>query len=100
MPVQPSHSDISRDLGKVEGTVEAMGKRLDRIEEAMANGFKEIKELLSAALEDGHTRHKGVDDRLKVVEAREERRRGAWGVIVLIASAVGGVVAWIAGKLF
>lgn len=72
-----THDDLQRDMGRVEGTLDAMGTRLDRLEKLVTDGFKALNE------------------RLDAIEKRESERKGAWGVLVAVASAVGGCVAWL-----
>lgn len=85
MSVQPSHSELQRDVGRVEGTLGAMGDRLDKLEEAMDKGFDKV----GAGLEK-------IDKRLAVIESREAESKGAWKVVVVVATAVSGVIAWAA----
>lgn len=97
---QPTHSELQRDVGRVEGTLSAVEKRLDRMEEAMNKGFDEIKGLLSDTLETGHERHKTLDGRIGELEKAEERRKGWLAATASIASIVAGFLAWLANKLF
>ena len=40
---QPTHDDIQRDIGRLEGKQDAMGQRLDRLEQMISEGFTEIR---------------------------------------------------------
>ncbi|WP_156428160.1 hypothetical protein [Novosphingobium sp. FSW06-99] len=62
-----TYSDLHRDLGRVEGGLEAMEKRFDRVEETLER----------------------IDDRLARIEASENERKGAWWAIVTIAAVIG-----------
>lgn len=97
---QPSHAELQRDVGRVEGTLAAVEKRLDRFEENVNGRFDEIKGLLSDALEAGHERHKALDGRIGELERAEERRKGWLAATASIASIVAGFLAWLANKLF
>lgn len=53
---QPSHMDLSRDIGTLEATQDAQGKRLERIEEKLDTLLEkvmalEVKERERAAIE-------------------------------------------------
>lgn len=39
----PTHNDIQRDIGGLQANGVAMEKRLDRIEKAIEDGFKELR---------------------------------------------------------
>lgn len=68
----PTHTDLHRDIGRMEG-------RLDAVENRLAQ--------MVAALE-------RIDERLAKIETRENERRGAWMVLVALGSLVSGLVAW------
>jgi len=89
MSIQPSHSELQRDVGRVEGTLGAMGDRLDKLEAAVDKGFDKV----GAGLEK-------IDKRLAVIEARDAEKKGAWKVVVVVATAVSGVIAWLANYIF
>lgn len=77
-----THDDLNRDLGRMEGKQDAMGARLDRLETLVTDGFKAIQE------------------RLDKIDQRESERKGAWKTIIAAASLIGGVVGWLATKIF
>ena len=97
---QPSHSELQRDVGRVEGTLAAVEKRLDRIEESLSEGLGKIEGLLSDALEKGHERHSALDSRIGELEKAEERRKGWLAATTSIASLIAGAIVWLANKLF
>lgn len=72
--IQPTHGEIQRDLGRMEGKADAMGARLDRLEKIVTDGFDKI------------------DERLARIEKTESERKGAWKVIVTVAGGVAGGV--------
>lgn len=50
----PTHTDLHRDIGGLEATVDGMEKRLDRIEKAIEDGFRELrKDIADLKLKDG-----------------------------------------------
>lgn len=79
---QPSHSDLQRDVGRLEGRFAAMEKRLDHLEKAVNDGFDKV----AGGIEK-------IDKRLAAIEAKELERKGAWKVVSAIAAAVAAVVA-------
>ena len=79
---QPSHSDLQRDVGRLEGRFAAMEKRLDHLEKAVNDGFDKV----AGGIEK-------IDKRLAAIEAKEAERKGAWKVVSAIAAAVAAVVA-------
>ncbi len=79
---QPSHSDLQRDVGRLEGRFAAMEKRLDHLEKAVNDGFDKV----ASGIEK-------IDRRLAAIEAKEAERKGAWKVVSAIAAAVAAVVA-------
>lgn len=40
---QPTHGEIQRDMGRMEGKQDAMGARLDRLEKMIEEGFSELR---------------------------------------------------------
>ena len=79
---QPSHFDLQRDVGRLEGRFAAMEKRLDHLEKAVNDGFDKV----AGGIEK-------IDKRLAQIEAKELERKGAWKGVSAIAAAVAAVVA-------
>ena len=79
----PSHNDLHRDVGRVEGKQDAMEKRLDHIESLVTEGFKEVTSTLSS-----------MNDRLLSIESEKKGANkvfyAIWTLIVAITSAVIG----------
>lgn len=74
--------DLQRSLGRVEGAQKAMEDRLTKLEDAVAEGFADVKQGLEA-----------ISRRLEAIEATETERKGAWKVIVAVAGVVASGVA-------
>jgi hypothetical protein len=70
----PTHGDIQRDLGRMEGKSDAMGARLDRLEKIIEDGFRELREDIAD------------------LKQAESQRKGALAVIVAVGGAVGGMI--------
>lgn len=70
----PSHVDIYRSIGALEQGMRETERRLDQLEKAVTDGFKEIKT--------------GLEE----IKARESERRGAWKTIVAVAGFVSAFV--------
>lgn len=70
----PDHSELQRDMGRVEGKQDAMGARLDRLEKIIEDGFREIR--------------KDIAD-LKLAESQ---RKGALAVLVAVGGVIGGAI--------
>lgn len=70
---QPTHTDLQRDFGRMEG-------RMDALDKAMGEGFSRVETALAK-----------IDGRLDAIDTRESERKGAWRVIVAVAGAVGGL---------
>lgn len=88
-----THDDLERSLGRVEGNQQATRERMDRFEKLVSNGFSDVGEALDE-----------IKARLSQIEARENERKGAWAVLVGIASVIssiltGGMIAWLKGWL-
>lgn len=79
---QPTHTELQRGVGRLEGTFAAMEKRMDTLEKTVTDGFDKMTMGLSK-----------IDQRLASIEAKEAERKGAWKVITAIAAAVAAVVA-------
>lgn len=79
-----SHEDINRVIGRIEGNQDGFKGRMDRLEHMVSDGFHKI----------GATLEK-IEDRLKQIENKEQRRGGAWKIICAIAAAVSGGIALI-----
>lgn len=78
----PSHGDLQRSLGRVEGNQSAMEARMDRFEKLVTDGFEKVEDTLTA-----------IEKRLAAIETKETERKGAWKVIVAVAGVVSAVVA-------
>lgn len=81
---QPTHTDLQRDFGRMEG-------RMDALENLVKDGFARLEALLSKHYEDDNAKHESVDQRLDTLDILNAERRGAWKVIVAVAAAAGGV---------
>lgn len=80
----PNHSELQRDIGRMEGKQDAMGARLDRLEKIIEDGFDRINQ------------------RLAGLEASENKRKGAVSFLTVIASVISALAAvlgvdWIKG---
>lgn len=84
-----SHEDLQRSLGRVEGNQSQLEARMDRFEKLVSDGFDKLEGTLSA-----------IDKRLAAIENKETERKGAWKVMVGVASGVSAAVAVIAKYLF
>lgn len=100
MMSQPSHAQIHREVGYVQGTLAGVEKRLDNLETSVSEGFKEIKGLLSGAIDAGAAKHEAMDERITDLEMTEERRKGWLAAMTLVAGALGGAAAWIFDRIF
>ena len=69
-----THTDLSRDMGRVEASLEAL-------EKAMMQGFEDIKSEL-----------KDIKADVEALKAAEHKRKGALGALMLFAGFMGGVV--------
>lgn len=87
---QPSHSDIYRDLGQLQGEMRAVHDGIDRIEKGMAAGFVKIETDMRSDFEK-------INQRLRALEAKENQRKGAMAFLMVLAGAVGGVLVKFAG---
>lgn len=65
-----THNDLHRDLGRMEGRLDAMEDRLSKIE----------------------TLAERIDERLARIEARESERRGIWWTLVTVATVLGSAI--------
>lgn len=75
---QPNHAELQRDFGRMEGKQDAMGTRLDKIEELLER----------------------IDARLAKLEAKENQRKGAVAALMVFSGAVGGLVAKFGAFIF
>lgn len=78
----PSHEDLQRSLGRVEGNQSQMEARMDRFEKLVSDGFQTVESSLQA-----------IEKRLAAMEATESERKGAWKVAVAISGLVSALVA-------
>lgn len=70
-----SHDDLHRDIGRMEAGLEAL-------KDIVREGFKGTDSRLDK-----------VEKRLAALESKETERKGAWKVIVVVASGVSAAVA-------
>lgn len=73
-----THTDLHRDIGRMEGRLDGVDDRLSKIE-AIAER---------------------IDGRLANLEARESERKGAWWTLVVIASIVGTLTGTVLSHLW
>lgn len=66
-----NHDDLHRDIGRMEGRLDAMEGRLEKMEVVLER----------------------IDSRLAKIEQHETERRGAWKVIVSVSGIVSALVA-------
>ncbi len=78
----PTHDDLERSLGRVEGHQSEMESRMDRFEKLVSEGFKELGDAI-------HELRKEIGD----LKANESERKGVWRIIALISGVVSAVVA-------
>ncbi len=78
----PTHDDLERSLGRVEGSQSQMESRMDRFEKLVSEGFKELGDVI-------HELRKDIGD----LKAKECERKGMWRIIALISGVVSAVVA-------
>jgi len=89
----PTHLDQQRALGRLEGTVAAMEKRMDDLETTVAKGFEKVGSDIKDVAASIRELREHQDRRLAAIEAKELERKGAWKVIALVASGVSAIVA-------
>ena len=97
--VGATNNDIHRDMGKLEAEVTGVKDRMTRLETVVKEGFDKIEAAIGSAAERSVERHEGLEGRMRNVEDREQRRKGAWGIFVAMAGTIGGLVAWLVQKL-
>ena len=86
---QPTHNDISRAVGNLEGSYRAMENRMGHLEKTVTEGFDKVGEGLDK-----------IDKRLAAIEKRESERKGAWKVVAVVAATVSGAIAWVVNYFF
>lgn len=72
-----SHDDLQRSLGRVEGELSSMDARMDRFEKIVSDGFQKISDDIAELRKE-----------VSHLKDRETERKGAWKIIVAIASFV------------
>jgi hypothetical protein len=71
---QPNHTDLSRDMGRVEASLEAL-------EGIVRQGFQDIKDEL-----------KDIKTDVEALKAAENKRKGAVAMLVAFGGVIGGLV--------
>jgi len=84
---QSTNNDLQRSLGRLEGSQEHMGLRMDKLEQAVEDGFEKLISKLD-----------GIDTRIKAIETTEAQRSGAWKVIVPVVTVLSSVVTWLVSR--
>ena len=72
---QPTHADIERTLGRLEGNAAALEQRMDRLEKVVTEGFEKLSNKIDA------------------LEKMESERKGAWKVVAAVSSLIGAIAA-------
>ena len=78
----PNHTDLSRDMGRVEASLEAL-------EKAMMQGFQDIKDELKVIKTD-----------VEALKQAENKRKGALGALMVFSGFVGGLIAKFGALIF
>ena len=78
----PNHSDLNRALGRMEGNQDAMGARLDRLEQIIEAGFAELRKEIAE------------------LKATENQRKGVIATLMVLSGAIGGLVAKFGAFIF
>lgn len=73
-----NHDDLHRDIGRMEGRLDAMDDRLSKMETVLDR----------------------IDGRLAKIESNESKREGGWRVILFVTSTASAVVAWVVSTFF
>lgn len=73
-----THTDLHRDMGRMEGRLAAMEDRFERVEQTLDR----------------------IDQRLARIESHESQLTGAWWVLAAIGTVVGTVVALVVGHFW
>jgi len=68
-----NHDDLHRDIGRMEGRLDAMENRLEKMEAVLER----------------------IDGRLAKIESNESERRGGWKYVATAATLLSGFVAWV-----
>lgn len=77
-----THTDLSRDMGRVEASLEAL-------EKAMMQGFQDIKDELRVIKAD-----------VELLKQAENKRKGALGALMVFSGFVGGLIAKFGALIF
>lgn len=88
MTTAPTHHEIYRSLGQLEG-------RMEGLEEKITDGFQSLHDKIDSAFSDH-------ENRIRTVEKVQEQQRGSWKTLTIlggIAAAVGGFLSGIWGYL-
>lgn len=85
----PTHGDIQRDMGRMEGKQDAMGARLDRLEKIIEAGFEKVDEGFEK-----------ISERLTVLEADKAERKGMLVALAAIGGAVGTILTFVGDHLW
>lgn len=78
---QPTHTELQRDFGRMEGRMDSLQREVGEVKQAMSDGFKDLKQILS-----------NLETRLDAVDALNSERKGAWKVITIVSGVVSLVV--------
>jgi len=72
-----TNSDLDRDIGRMEGRLQALEDRLQKVEALLVR----------------------IDDRLAKIESQETERKGGWKALVFVSGAmssgIAAVVTWV-----
>jgi len=79
---QPNHTDLSRDMGRVEASLEAL-------EKVVSQGFQDIKDELRAIKTD-----------VEALKQAENKRKGALGALMVFAGFIGGLIVKFGALIF
>lgn len=77
-----THTDLSRDMGRVEASLEAL-------EKAMMQGFQDIKDELRVIKAD-----------VEALKQAESKRKGAVAMLVAFGGVIGGLIAKFGALIF
>ena len=88
----PTHGDLQRDLGRVEGSLAAMESRMDKLESIVTEGFADIKKELAEDRKSSAALLDAMKSRLDLLENSKAMHQGIWTASQKFLAAIGAVV--------
>ena len=93
-----SNVDLAKDIGRLEGTLQSLGRTVDMNREAGASSIARLDAKLDRMSEENREQNAAISAAVKALQDQQNRVQGglsALGLLLTAAATLGGIITWI-----